>query len=69
MTNFTKGAVVGAKDFGVRRVQAVKDKSLQTVGYLMATNYGVAVTHKVDNWVEVADGYVEKYLPPADGRF
>jgi hypothetical protein len=66
VTSFTKGAVVGAKDFGMRRVQAVKDRSLQTVGSLMATRYGVAVTGKVDNWVEVADGYVEKYLPPAE---
>ncbi|ELT93861.1 hypothetical protein CAPTEDRAFT_226663 [Capitella teleta] len=66
VTNYTKGAVVGAKNFGLDRIQGVKDSSLRTVGYLLTTSYGQLVASRLDNWVEVTDGYVEKYLPASE---
>lgn len=63
MKNYTKGVVVGAKDYGVSSLQSVKDRSLQTVASLLATSYGQLLANRIDNWVEMTDGYVEKYLP------
>lgn len=63
VTNYTVGKVVGAKNYGLDGIQAVKDSSMKTIGYLLTSSYGQVMASKVDNWVEVTDGYVEKYLP------
>uniref|UniRef100_T1JL68 Perilipin n=1 Tax=Strigamia maritima TaxID=126957 RepID=T1JL68_STRMM len=60
--------VTNVKQYGVDKVTAVKDYGVLKANEFMDTKYGQAVSTSVSKTLNVADQYVDYYLPAEEGE-
>ena len=63
---FTADTLQGAAQATLCTLRGARDRGVRTASALLATPYGRVVAGRVDNAVQGADTYVDKYLPPTE---